>query len=571
LFAEIEVDIANVELRAAQPYLEPFVALNLAGGALETSGKVRFQTMDTSAPMLTFAGGMGVTNLLTDQVAAKEFARWDDFTLSGIELGLSPNRLKIGEVRLVRPKAGIILQSNKQSNLSLILKKSPPATNAALALGAPPLNDSDTSSNSSANSPYSIDTVRLEQVSFGVTDETIQPNSAIGIQELSGTVKDLSSTQRSPATVDLHGRIDEQSPFAIVGRINPSPEEMFVDLTITNANTQLVPLTGYMEKYGGYPLVKGRLSTSLHYHVEEKTLKAENKIHVDQLTLGARNNSPDATSLPVKLGVALLKDNNGRIALDVPVSGKIDDPQFKVGGVIAKVIGDMIVKAAASPFKLLGSIVGVDGEQLSFVAFTPGSTNMVEGELDKLSKLTGALENRPSLNVEIEGAIDPVADRRALCKLKLGEQLKARYVQELATKGDTTNSIETVEMTPTEHDRLLRIAFIEEFGTNIAAIVSTNAARLIATNQTAVASPPKAKGGLIQRFWGVISSPFAAQAKTEKRLSKADREALSKASPQFMEELLAEKVEIPDTERLTNSELKTFWVHEHFLCRNAAD
>ena len=225
---------------------------------------------------------------------------------------------------------------------------------------------------------------------------------------------------------------------------------MFVDLAITNANTQLTPLTGYLEKYGGYPLKKGRVSTSLRYHIEGKALQAENKIQVDQLTLGARNNSPDATSLPLKLGVALLKDSNGRIELDVPVSGRLDDPEFSLGPIVLKIIVNMIVKAAASPFKLLGALVGGGGDELSFVEFTPGTTNLVEGELDKLGKLTAALAKRPALNLEIEGAIDPESDRDALAKQKLREQLKAKRLQELTAKGRAPESVETFQIEPEE-------------------------------------------------------------------------------------------------------------------------
>ena len=557
LFAEFDVAVTNLDLRAAQPYLDPVVALNVTSGKLATMGKLRFQTNDASAPRLTFTGGLGVTDLATtDQVLTKEFVRWDDLAVSGIEAAIAPNRLKIGEVRLVQPKVGLIVRADKQSNLSLILKKAPASTNIT-AVGAPGAGTASTSStastastasNAPASFPFAIDTVRLERASFAFTDESVQPPVALGIEELNGTIQELSSTKSSPAIVDLHGRVDAQSPFAATGRVNPFPGAMFVELTITNANTQLTPLTGYVEKYGGYPLVKGRLNTSLRYSLEKQVLKAENKIQVDQLTLGARNNSPDATQLPVKLGVALLKDNNGRIDLDVPVSGKLDDPEFKLGAVIWKVVGNIIVKAAASPFKLLGSLVGVGGEELSFVEFTPGTTNVIEGELDKLGKLTAALGKRPALNLEIEGAVHPVADRRALSRLKLREQLDARSREERATKNQTTGSVDTVQVEPAERDRLLRTAFIEEFGTNISAIIQTNLARLIATNQVADAPAPKPKGSLLQRAWGLVSGPFQGGPKAERQLSKADREALGMATPELMEELLAEKVTVTDEE-----------------------
>lgn len=133
--------------------------------------------------------------------------------------------------------------------------------------------------------------------------------------------------------------------------------------------------------------------------------------------------------------MALLKDSEGRIQLDVPLSGRLDDPKFSLGPIILKVVVNIIIKAATSPFKLLGSLVGGGGDELSFIEFQPGATNLVDGEVGKLGKLTAALAKGPSLNLEIEAAVDPIRDRAALAQQKLSDQLKARRLQELSAKG----------------------------------------------------------------------------------------------------------------------------------------
>jgi hypothetical protein len=549
LSADFNLAVTNLDLRAAQPYVEQFVRLGIVSGALNTAGKLHFQTNDPAVPRLTFAGGLRLTNLVTtDQVVFKEFVRWDNLTVNGIEAALMPNRLKIEEVRLVRPQASLLIGADRRPNLSLILKTEDAATNrptaSAPAAGA--------ATNSIADAfPVQLGTLALDQASLVFGDDSVQPRVVVGVQEVSGTIKGLSSAHSTPAEVDLHGRVDAQSLFSVTGRVNPFAAAMFVDLTITNANTQLTPLTGYLEKYGGHPLKKGRLSTSLRYRIEDKALKAENKIQIDQLTLGARNTSPDATSLPLKLGVALLKDSNGRIELDVPVSGRLDDPQFSLGPIVLKVIVNMLVKAAASPFKLLGALVGGGGDELSFVQFTPGTTNLAEGELAKLGKLTAALAKRPALSLEIDGAVDPVEDREALARQKLREQLKSKRLQELTAKGRAPGSMETFQIEPEEQDRLLRTAFVEQFGTNISEIIQTNLARLTATNRadalSAAKPAPPPKRSLWQRVAGLFGGA-GGQSKAEKHLSKADRQALGLATPELMEELLVEKVAVTEEE-----------------------
>lgn len=540
--AEGELAVTRLELRAAQPYLDPFVALELGSGTLTTAGRVRFQTHDPATPRLTFAGDLQLTHLVTtDPGSSQEFVGWDELAVTGIRAVVAPNELKIDELRLVRPRASLLIGADGRPNLARILKQpdgtTPPrAATASSATNPPPPPPA-------ANPfPVQLGSLVLDRAAFTFADDSVQPRVTLGLEELSGSVKGIASAPTAPAEVDLRGRVNAQSPFSVTGRVNPFPATRFVDLTLTNANTDLTPLTGYLEKFGGYPLKKGRLSTRLRYQVEGQALQAENSIQVDQLLLGARNQSPDATSLPLKLGVALLKDSNGRIELDVPVGGRLDDPEFSLGPIVLKVILNTLVKAAASPFKLLGALAGGGGDELSFVEFVPGTTNLVDGELDKLDKLAAALAKRPALNLEIEAAVDPARDGLALARARLDGELRAKRLGELAARGRAPGSPATFVIEPEERNRLLRAAFVEQFGTNLAAILQTNQARLAGTNQAAAVSPPKVKRGLLRRLTGLFGGGTP---KAEKRLSKTDREALGQATPELMETLLAEQLPTP--------------------------
>jgi len=567
LFADVDVDLKSLDLRAAQPYVEQFVGLGIVSGALSTAGKVHFQTNDSSAPLLTFTGALGLSNLVTtDQVLFKEFVRWDDLAVKGIDAALAPNRLKIDEVLLARPSTSLLIGTNHQLNLSLILRKETKDTTVTKTVGGSAPTTNTIEKTSSDLFPVQLGTLTLDHAAFAFADESVQPRVALGVEELSGTIRGLSSALDKTAEVNLSGKIDAQSPFFISGRVSPLSATRLVDLTITNANTQLTPVSGYLEKFAGYPLKKGLLSTSLRYRIEGATLRAENKIAVDQFTLGPHNNNPDASKLPLKLGVALLKDSNGRIALDLPIEGNLDDPKFRLGPIVLQVLVNVIVKAATSPFKMLGALAGGGGEELSYVEFEPGTTNPVAGEVDKLGKLAAALAKRPALNLEIEGAIDPNTDRAALARQKLAENLKASRQRELAAKGRAPASIATFQIEPQERERLLRAAFVEQFGTNIAKIIQTNLARLTGTNQpadmTAAKAPAKSSRNFLQGIAGVFGVGSGSGDRVGKNLPKADREALDLATPEVMEQLLAERTEVTEEDLRQLMTARSRWVQD---------
>ena len=191
------------------------------------------------------------------------------------------------------------------------------------------------------------------------SDLTITPNFATGIQELNGNISELSSEKLSHAKVELKGKVDKYAPVTIKGEINPLSEEVYTDIEFNIQGIGLSNFTPYSSKYVGYVIDKGKLTLVLSYKLNENLLEGKNHIVMDQFTLGEKVESPDATDLPVKLAIALLNDSKGVIDLNIPVSGNLDDPEFSLGQIIIKAFFNLLVKAATSPFSLIGSPVGV--------------------------------------------------------------------------------------------------------------------------------------------------------------------------------------------------------------------
>ena len=139
-------------------------------------------------------------------------------------------------------------------------------------------------------------------------------------------------TPETPGEVELRGKVDNTAPLEIAGRINPLARDLFLDIKARANDIELPPLSPYSIKYAGYGIERGKLSVNVKYLVENRKLAAENNVYLDQLTFGEKVESPTATKLPVLLAVALLKDRNGVIDVNLPVGGSLDDPQFSVGG-----------------------------------------------------------------------------------------------------------------------------------------------------------------------------------------------------------------------------------------------
>jgi hypothetical protein len=127
----------------------------------------------------------------------------------------------------------------------------------------------------------------------------------------------------------------------------------------------------------------------------------------------------------VKLALALLRDRKGVIALEVPVTGSLDDPDVHYGQLVWKVLLNVLGKVATSPFTALGNLFG-GGADLSAVAFAPGSAQVDEAGRKVLAGLVKSLEERPDLGLELEGASDSAADGSVLRRASFDAKLRAK-------------------------------------------------------------------------------------------------------------------------------------------------
>jgi hypothetical protein len=225
---------------------------------------------------------------------------------------------------------------------------------------------------------------------------------------------------------------------------------------------ELASLSAYSSRYVGYGIDKGKLSFEVAYRVENRTLTAQNRLILDQLSFGKKSDSPVALKLPVQFAVALLRDRNGVIDLNVPIEGSLDDPQFSIGGIIMKMIGNAIAKAVTQPFAVLGSIFGGGGSgELSSIAFDPGRAAVLPTSAEKLSALAKALSERPALKLEITGRADPESDREGLKHTFIERKLRALKLKDMQARGEAAE-YSTVVVKPDEYPALLTRVYRDE-------------------------------------------------------------------------------------------------------------
>jgi hypothetical protein len=435
---DLKVKLTALALKASQPYVTKFAALDVAGGQVAAEGRL-LRNAKTSG----YRGSFAVRDLRLNEAGTKNvFLAWK--ALATDQLDLAPSRLDIALLSLDGLDTKLLIEKDKSTNLKRVLRTEGAAASAptvgAEATPPPPPAPAPAPASAAAKAEapgfvVNIDRLRLRGGALDFADNSLVFPFATRIHGLRGSLNGLSSQPGAPGQVELDGEVDEFGLARVVGQVDFFRPTEFMDLKVTFRNVEMAHMTPYSATFAGRKIDSGKLSLDLEYKIKQRQLQGENQVVMERLVLGERVASPTAKDLPLDLAIALLSDSDGRIDLGLPVSGSLDDPQFSYGALVWKVITNVLGKIVTAPFRALGALFGGGGEKLDNIAFEAGAARLTPPEREKLGRLATVLNKRPGLALSVHGTWAE-ADRVALQDLQLRRAVAVKSGQEGAEKGD---------------------------------------------------------------------------------------------------------------------------------------
>ncbi|WP_242919242.1 DUF748 domain-containing protein [Caulobacter sp. CCUG 60055] len=441
--ADLKVAAAGLPLRAGLPYLPPHPQLDLQSGSLSAAGQLHLKGGDVSAAR--FRGQAAIDDLnVTETVTNSSLVAWRAFRLTGLDY--RSGKVDVARGDLIGPQGSVAVLPTGRFNFAPLLGPDgeQPVTAAAPQAATPILDNVLRRGKAAAKaSPRRVASgpsagpammVRLHRLdieggSLNFADRSIEPNFQARIDALHGTVTNISNVPGEAATLDLAGQvIDPYSPVAIKGDMNVLAYDRHTDMRVAFRNIELPVFNPYSGRYAGYAIAKGKLSTEFSYKIENRALKADHHVVIDQLQWGEATESKAKVPLPVRLATALLKNKDGVIDLDVPITGSLDDPKFRVWPIIWKVVGNLVERAITAPFRLIGSLAA-GAEKAQYVDFAPGSAALPAGAGEALGALGKALADRPELKLDIPAGAGTKDDATAMADARIDAALMAKEIK----------------------------------------------------------------------------------------------------------------------------------------------
>ncbi|NMD53592.1 DUF748 domain-containing protein [Shewanella sp. DNRA4] len=418
--------VEQLALAQFQPYLEPYVNMQLKSGLFSSDGEVHADGKGKAI----YQGNVELDDLnILDSIRKAPLVKWQKMHINQLDFDQQQNQIKIDHLSFEQPYAKVVIAKDRTTNISNLIIEQQAIADGQMAQGIQAESSTNTvaPSQTAAKKPelsLDIQKISFNQGSAFFADNSLTPNFASGIEQLEGYISHLSSKPGTKASVDIKGKIDRYAPVTLKGDINPLLDKPYLDLDLVFKSVELTSVNPYSGTYAGYYIDKGQLSLALNYKLEQNQLKGSNHLVINQLKLGKRSNSDLATSLPVTLAIALLQDRHGVIDLGMEVSGDLDSPSFSVGSIIMTAITNVITKAVTAPFSFLAGLIGAD-DTLDKIPFNPGQFTLTSREQESLDKLAKGLEDRPMLQLSLEGSVDAINDSQAISERMMKRKLAA--------------------------------------------------------------------------------------------------------------------------------------------------
>lgn len=415
LMINTQLKIENLALVPLSSYLKQVALLKLESGVVNVDGHLQFSQQAKN--QASFQGNVGVSQFAANDLKLNQrFLAWRDLLAKGLTWQLEPMSINVKEVIANKPFTRLIIAPDRTINLESVVAS----------------DNKTNTKNNKQTMPLNIDKVQVNDGSMLFADLSLTPQFATGIQALSGQINHVSTQANTLASIDLKGRVDQYGKAVIKGQVNPFKPDQKTNIALKFDNVELTTLTPYSAKFAGYRIDKGKLSLDLNYQVANRQLVASNKLVLNQLSLGERVDSPDAKNLPLRLAVAILKDSHGVIDLNIPITGSLDDPKFKVGPIIWQAVVNVVTKVATAPFRFLAGLVNGQ-DDIDNIPFDLANSQLNEQASTNVQKVADILQKKADLQIEVRGNFNQQQELAALQQAKFKQLWNSNYPNQAFT------------------------------------------------------------------------------------------------------------------------------------------
>jgi hypothetical protein len=242
-------------------------------------------------------------------------------------------------------------------------------------------------------------------------DELVTPNVKIDAVIRKFEIEDLDTENTDQrAALTISAEVNERTDVELAGWVSGSMENADLDVTAKVANLHLPTYSPHFAEFFGVHLESGRLDATTKVQAAQGNLQGEIRLSLEDTDLRPSSKADtrritEDVGMPLKTAVDLLKDVDGRIALSLPITGRVSEPDVDIGPAVNRAIGNVLETLFPPTLiaSMLVSLADSSGPAFVSIEFSPGSAELDRGGKSSADSLAKLLSERPELSLKLCG------------------------------------------------------------------------------------------------------------------------------------------------------------------------
>ena len=404
---DLDIDLEDFSLAPVFPYLKESMNVSSFDGKLTSKISVKGSTEHI---MNIVASG----DVEINDIVLKDMDENDVITANKIKVGIDKidtekNLFAFNEILIDGIKTEYIIYDTLHDNIDeLFIEDS--------------ADEEEDNAESSGDMNLTIKKFTLDNSNIVYTDNSLLEKFVLPITNINVNANNLNLVSQFDAKLKAQVGDKGELKGSFVGSLSNFSN---MKLNISLKNIKLKDMSPYCVHYTAYPITDGILSLSSISTITNNYLNSSNELNILNCTVEKKRKDVKAeySNIPLKAGLYILSDRNKKISIDLPVTGNIDDPTFKIGKLIWKTFCNLMVKIATSPFDAFKKNGGEDNFRDMYMDITD-RTLTVENyqQLNKLSEeFLDIIADKPDIKLEITQSLDKTTNLNqiALFRLKM--------------------------------------------------------------------------------------------------------------------------------------------------------
>lgn len=421
---DLDLKSKEISLSILLPYLKDFMLVKELKGALTTDMFLRGNTAESANMDIigtfdvhnislvdTFgveAMGLGHMEIIADSINPAK----DIYQLRAIKLNhpyaryeMYPETDNFSQLLMLNDSGEVSTVEEHESNLFVMIKDYVSETLHGIKA-----------------SNFSIDTVSIKNVETDYIDHTLLQTFKYNVSKANLTAYNVKSHADS-LIVNFNAVLNNKGFLNADAILHPKkPEDVNIVMAIDKL--EMRDLSPYFHQYVAHPVTKGVFNMNTSILVIDKKLDSKHNLLLQSLKLGKKQKHPEAYNVPIKMGVAMLKDRDKNIVLDIPVEGDLGDPKYKVWKTIGRIFKELLLKAASSPYNLVAGAVETDEESTKRINIENLTDSLTQRHHIKLDNLAKVLTDKPELVLLIDPYYNINKEMEKIAEYKAKEAFK---------------------------------------------------------------------------------------------------------------------------------------------------